>query len=350
MTGVTDFRVQRQKNFEYVTSEGAFEIQINADSSGSIWNFSTRTANCLPDEACGAYLDFLEWAMRRYGLGYEVWGNSCRDHHPHGFDPVELREVFPAIYRFCRRQWQDAMNSVEEPLITAGETWQYFLFGQYGKDEEYSEFGSGVKNDLLQNLDTRLAPFGFQRPEGWRYFEREEDGQSHRFRISYVERQEGYLVGASVGLSHHMLEELVKTSSDSHFPPDDSIQASIGWLAQKQQPAWFLTNAAEVAKAAEELEQLFVEFALPFYERSGRLEAFLDLYARDDEEVRQYIPSRMGRAKRAVAAAYLLKNWPLLHEQAETKEQSLRLSNDRWLKHFIPFRQKMEDLTRLAQA
>jgi len=41
-----------------------------------------------------------------------------------------------------------------------------------------------------------------------------------------------------------------------------------------------------------------------------------------------------------------LRNWTLLHELAEVKEQRLRLNEDPWLKHFIPFRQKIEELAR----
>jgi len=195
------------------------------------------------------------------------------------------------------------------------------------------------ESGLLIELGERVIQFGFDPTPRDQSFYRKFDGGKHALHVSFIKHTVDFDVTADVAVRFDALEELVngfapklsKKIKDQTF----SLGAELGNISGEGQCRWTIASKADVVTAASGISEKFKVVGIPYLERFSSLESVLEALSGDDKAAWLHSPIHGVRAKRAIAAAFLLNKKQAFLELVEKKTQFLKERNDFGLQDFL---------------
>ena len=205
---------------------------------------------------------------------------------------------------------------------------------------------ASVRETLLLRLNTQLTTIGFRR--NGQSFSRAFHGGKGLFHVAWIPHQSDFDVTADVAVRHDAIEDLVNKFDSTIRPAwavlskkeqtmTATVGAELGNLSIGMQRRWTVTSEADVATACPSILEAFKIIGVPYLQRFSSLEEVLSVLADDDKASWLHCPFHDVRAKKAIAAAFVLGRRELFGKLVESKAQFLKERKDPGLSGFLSF-------------
>jgi hypothetical protein len=137
---------------------------------------------------------------------------------------------------------------------------------------------SPLRKAIFDAVESRLSSSGFELKRTKDSFQRSRDGITDLFQLVCLNDVPGYRVQPNVGIRIEIVEQIFhKTSGWDPKSQKDTptIGAGIGNImaGDNRKCEFRVKTEADASPAAEKIENVFREFALPYYQKYGSLQA-----------------------------------------------------------------------------
>jgi hypothetical protein len=128
---------------------------------------------------------------------------------------------------------------------------------------------------LITALKVKLAPFGFKYQSSTRSFISKSKANSLSFHLSFIQHPDDFDVVADLGIRLNAVHDLADPQGDKLGFYTFGIE--IGNLTTGYQRRWTVNSDASALTVADELESVFKEIAIPYYQKYADMQAAYDL-------------------------------------------------------------------------
>jgi hypothetical protein len=170
-----------------------------------------------------------------------------------------------------------------------------------------------LRQMLWASLSERMKAHGFRgrRAHGDWIFEKRYEFGTGKFCVYFVKHPHDFDVTLSVFVRHDAIEEIAQRESwwlnDEEKGRVSTLGNDIGYLTAGEPMRWTVGSAADVERVAAQIEEQFVDVALPYISRYGDINNAYAVLASTSPADRFHVMADYGRAMGAVAAALVLK-------------------------------------------
>ncbi len=182
-----------------------------------------------------------------------------------------------------------------------------------------------MRDQLLSLLAPRFLERGFKFSRSQERAYKKTDFGKLIFQLGAIPHVTDVDIIVNLGIRHDALQELVHESDifvRNGGKGTSSVGAELGNISQGNQRRWTLASEEDVPEVAASITEAFDSIALPYFERFSSLEAILDVTSGEDSWI--HCPFHDARAKRAIAAAFLLGRRETFLQLVESKHKSLK--------------------------
>jgi hypothetical protein len=197
-------------------------------------------------------------------------------------------------------------------------------------------------DELTQKIRNGLIGYGFESKKKDKYPTKKTPSGRWVVGLAFIKHVDDFDVTMGVSGRIDALARLQYGEEDS---PDTcySFGGELGNISGVGQKRWTITSQEDIDSVVESMLQAFAQIGLPYLEKYSVLENALEAFSGDDRAAWHVSPIHDARAKRAIAAAFLLNKKEIFHELAEKKTAYLKAQNDSGLQSFLDFKRKLED-------
>lgn len=201
-----------------------------------------------------------------------------------------------------------------------------------------------LQNQLLSELSEPLKTQGFKRTK--QSFVRDTPGAKQIFHLAFIDHKDDFDITADVAVRHHPVEELVNEFNPLLREKEKSQTATIGIelgnLSQGKQRRWTVSQPSDIPPVSASLLEAFQSMGLPYLERYTSLDDTFSVLSADDPAAWLHSPIHHERAKRAIAAAFLLRLRDRFEQLVDAKARFLESRKDFGLEGFKSFADALE--------
>lgn len=203
-----------------------------------------------------------------------------------------------------------------------------------------------LRKALLSQLADKLRPRGLKRKE--QDFCKVIPGVEQVFHIAFIKHKDDFDLSADVAVRHNTVENLVHEFESTVPRPawaalskkdqadTATVGAELGNLSIGRPRYWTVRSEADLTSVCEGVLDAFEKIGGPYLERFSSLEEVLTVLSGDDKDSWIHCPFNDVRAKKAIAAAFLLGRRETFEKLVESKTLYFKDRKDPSLPAFIP--------------
>ena len=208
---------------------------------------------------------------------------------------------------------------------------------------------SPLRKAIFEAVASQVCQYGFTFKRSKDRFERQHDGIADRFSLVCLNAMPGYRVQPNVGIRIELVENIFHQTSDwdpKYQKDTPTIGAGIGHIiaGDNRKCEFVVQNDADVLPAAEKIGNVFREFALPYFQKYGSLQAI-------DAELNSHPTERTPhrdygwlRCSTGIIVARLV-NRPHYDELVKTYTKVIaEVDRGFYLKYFIPLLESLKSV------
>ncbi len=124
-------------------------------------------------------------------------------------------------------------------------------------------------------MKVKLAPWGFKFQSARRSFISKSKDHTLAFHLAFIQYPDDFDVVANLGIRLNAVHDLADPQGDEIGTYTFGIE--IGNLTEGRQCRWTVNSDASAASVADELESVFKEIAMPYYQKYTDMQAAYDL-------------------------------------------------------------------------
>lgn len=198
-----------------------------------------------------------------------------------------------------------------------------------------------LQNELLRLFGDRVSHYGFVQKPREQYFYKKVPLGRVVFHLAFIKHKADFDVTADVAVRFDELEDLVnidnKLITKKEKAETYSLGVEVGNLTAGSQMRWSIFSEADLSATTEALLSVFVDVALPYFEKYANLESAFEVLSRNDAVGRLHSPFNSKRAKRALGLAVLLGYSDLIPKLIDEAVTFMKEGGDSGVSDYLDF-------------
>jgi len=202
-----------------------------------------------------------------------------------------------------------------------------------------------LQKSLIEAITPELAAIGFTYKPKVRSFHRPIEGGRQSLHLGFINHKEDFDVTADVAVRNDAIEDLVNETRQLTAAAKAltaTVGAELGNISVGQPRRWKVASEADIGRAVRGIMDDFRTTGIPYLERFSSLEEILSALSGDEPANRLHAPLHADRARKALAAAYLLGRKDEFNSLIEAKTRYLTERNDFGLDNFKAFAESLQ--------